>query len=114
MATATAAAALAGLVPCDPRAGDAACATRFIEGFGKRAYRRPLTPDEVGRLQAVHTSAGDFATGIRLVIAGLLQSPTNTGSSDSARYAAVHPPSTRISDPVTNDEALDARNRHAV
>jgi hypothetical protein len=66
---------LAKLVPCDPKLGDGACAARFIEGFGKRAYRRPLTTEEIGRLQAVHASGGDFATGVRLVIAGLLQSP---------------------------------------
>jgi hypothetical protein len=66
---------LAGLVPCDVKVGDAACAARFIEGFGKRAYRRPLTAEETARLQAVYASGGDFAGGIRLVIAGLLQSP---------------------------------------
>jgi Protein of unknown function (DUF1592)/Protein of unknown function (DUF1588)/Protein of unknown function (DUF1595)/Protein of unknown function (DUF1587)/Protein of unknown function (DUF1585) len=66
---------LAKLVPCEVAGGDAACAARFIESFGKRAYRRPLTQEETARLQAVYASGGDFATGIRLVIAGLLQSP---------------------------------------
>jgi hypothetical protein len=70
-----AAANLAALLPCDPNAGDAGCARRFIESFGRRAYRRPLTGAEIGLLEAVFTQGGDFATGIRLVIAGLLQSP---------------------------------------
>jgi hypothetical protein len=67
---------LATLVPCDLKVkGEAACARTFIEGFGKRAYRRPLTPAEVELLQGVYALGGDFASGIRLVIAGLLQSP---------------------------------------
>jgi hypothetical protein len=66
---------LKAILPCDPASGDAACARRFIESFGRRAYRRPLTPAEIELLQAVHASGGDFATGIRLVIAGLVQSP---------------------------------------
>jgi hypothetical protein len=71
-----AAANLAAVLPCDPRVGgEPACAKLFIESFGRRAYRRPLTPAEVDLLQAVYASGGDFATGIRLVIAGLLQSP---------------------------------------
>jgi hypothetical protein len=68
-------AGLAPLVPCDPRAGDAGCAAKFIESFGKRAYRRPLTTEEVQRLQSVYAAGGDFGNGVRLVIAGLLQSP---------------------------------------
>jgi hypothetical protein len=71
---AVAGANLATLVPCAPQ-GDAACAKTFIDTFGKRAYRRPLTADEAAHLQALYTSGGDFPTGIRLVIAGLLQSP---------------------------------------
>jgi hypothetical protein len=66
---------LAALVPCPPASGDAACARRFIEGFGRRAYRRPLTMAEAELLQAVHAAGGDFAGGIRLVIAAVLQSP---------------------------------------
>jgi hypothetical protein len=66
---------LADLVPCAPTAGDAACATRFIESFGRRAYRRPLEPPEVQRLQQVHAAGRTFDNGIRLVVEALLQSP---------------------------------------
>src|SRR5207244_13386956 len=39
---------LAAVLPCSPQPmGEAACATKFIETFGKRAYRRPLTPEEI-------------------------------------------------------------------
>src|SRR5262245_5634539 len=41
---------LAKLAPCAPPAGaEAACADDFIRRFGKRAYRRPLTPEEATR-----------------------------------------------------------------
>jgi hypothetical protein len=68
---------MGALLPCDPKAaaGEAACAKTFIESFGKRGYRRPLTAAEVGLLQMVYASGGDFPTGIRLVVAAVLQSP---------------------------------------
>jgi hypothetical protein len=66
---------LAALVPCDPAGGEATCAGKFIAGFGKRAYRRPLSQAEVARLNKVYLAGGSFAEGIRLVIAALLQSP---------------------------------------
>jgi hypothetical protein len=66
---------LAALVPCVPASGNATCAQQFIEGFGKRAFRRPLTPIEVERYKKVYTAGGDFTNGIRLVLWTLLQSP---------------------------------------
>src|SRR5712691_6965334 len=47
-------ASLPALLPCAAAAGDDACAQTFIRTFGKRAYRRPLTDDEVTRLTVVH------------------------------------------------------------
>ena len=76
---ATAALDLDALLPCDPAvAGQDACATEFIESFGKRAWRRPLQPAEVSRLEGVFTwgvDNGDFSTGIQLVMQAMLQSP---------------------------------------
>jgi hypothetical protein len=66
---------LTALVPCDPRAGDAACARSFIQRFGRRAYRRPLAPAEQARLEKVHAAGGDFAGGVELVVTAVLQSP---------------------------------------
>src|SRR5260370_37066357 len=34
-------------------------------------------------------------------------------SEDTASYVAIHAPSTTMSAPLTNDDAGDARNRHA-
>jgi hypothetical protein len=76
--------ALAALVACDRQAmGDAACAARFIDRFGSRAFRRPLAADEKARYVALYTNAvagaavagAAFGDGIRLAVEALLQSP---------------------------------------
>ena len=51
MASAT---AKAKVIPCT--ADTAACATQFIQTFGKRAFRRPLTSTEVSRFMALYTN----------------------------------------------------------
>ena len=70
---------LPALLPCDPaRAGEAACARAFVTGFGRRAFRRPLTAEEVTTYQALFEAGrrqADFATGARLVLQAMLQSP---------------------------------------
>lgn len=57
---------------------DAACAKQFVESFGKRAFRRPLTPDEVARYTAVYDKAAakgyGFKTGVEWVAFSMLQS----------------------------------------
>jgi Protein of unknown function (DUF1592)/Protein of unknown function (DUF1588)/Protein of unknown function (DUF1595)/Protein of unknown function (DUF1585)/Protein of unknown function (DUF1587) len=64
---------------CDPAVqGADACARGFIERFGKRALRRPLTPAEIERLSGVFDWGHreyDVSTGFQLVIQALLQSP---------------------------------------
>jgi hypothetical protein len=80
-----AAAKIATLVPCPTvpadAAGQADCAGKFITQFGRRAFRRPLTPDEVKDLQAVYTAHRDaeigyaFPDAIRAVVAAMLTSP---------------------------------------
>ncbi|WP_437942473.1 DUF1592 domain-containing protein [Sorangium sp. So ce341] len=87
-AEALAAEAVAGdlskLVPCDPAAvegqaeAEAACARRFIETFGRRAYRRPLAPEDVDRLMRAYDAGrtgGSLREGIEVVIRAALQSP---------------------------------------
>jgi len=73
------------LLPCEPGDGAAseqACAETFVRELGRKAYRRPLTDEEVGRWLDVYMSARDdeaigagFNEAIRIVIAGMLQSP---------------------------------------
>ena len=64
------------LMPCDEPS--AVCAGTFIEEFGRRAFRRPLTEDDRDRyLSLFVTAATDegFRGGVRWVIAAMLQSP---------------------------------------
>ncbi len=67
------------LIGCAPAAWDAACATTFLQSFGRRAWRRPLEAVEVTRylaLGAAQSAAyGTFADGVRAMASALLQSP---------------------------------------
>ena len=65
-------------LPTDP----AARARGFIEGFGLRAYRRPLTSAEVSTYEGLFGAAAPlfetldpFTAGVRHVVATMLQSP---------------------------------------
>ncbi len=66
-------------LPCDPATdGEAACAEAFIDTFGPRAFRRPLTEEERAMLLAQYDfgrDQEDFRLGIRMVIETALQSP---------------------------------------
>jgi len=68
---------LTAVAGCDPTAGDAACVASFIAGFGRRAWRRPLEPDELEAMQQVYTGTAEPgpADGVAGVVAALLQSP---------------------------------------
>ena len=65
------------LVGCEFSA--AGCVAGFIERFGRRAFRRPLEPDEVQRLQKVYdgvrAEAGNEETAVRAVVASVLVAP---------------------------------------
>jgi hypothetical protein len=70
-------AALVGCTPTGP--GDKACMTSFVQAFGRRAFRRPLTDDEVAGyvgLQSFAVEAGDFYAGVDLVVRAVLQDPS--------------------------------------
>jgi hypothetical protein len=75
---------LDALMPCKPLPTDAAaqdtCAVTFIGQFGKRAFRRPLTPDETSGLKAFYTAQrsanpSDWGAAIRVVVTAVLMSP---------------------------------------
>jgi len=70
------------LVPCkpaDPKRADDACARQFIEKYGERLFRRPLTESEIqARLKiasAGASQAGDFYAGLKLALTSLLAAP---------------------------------------
>ena len=65
---------LSSLLPCTTQ--DKACATDFIVDFGKRAFRRPLSVEEVQRYEALYDKAlveYDFNTGIEWIVFSILQ-----------------------------------------
>jgi hypothetical protein len=70
---------LSSWMPCDAaKTGEAACAQQFVTTFGRRAFRRPLASDEVGRYMALYTAGradGGFADGVELALEAFLQSP---------------------------------------
>jgi hypothetical protein len=72
-------ASMTTLLPCDPAAmGDDACAEEFFADFVPRAYRRPLEAGELDKVMSVYNAGkaeGDFANGVRVAIAAVLQSP---------------------------------------
>lgn len=70
----------AALVPCTPSgAVDSACAEAFLGDLAFRAWRRPVSAEELGRLVAVTEQAGeslgDFYEGVQFGVAAILQSP---------------------------------------
>lgn len=74
--------ALGRLIPVDAPTDPTARARAFIESFGLRAYRRPLTSEEVSQHLALFEQAPElvpdrepFAAGMLLVIRLFLQSP---------------------------------------
>lgn len=83
---------------CDPvKAGEDACAKTFVDAFGKRAYRRPLTAAESAALFALYTANrtnADFNNGVQAVIELVLQSAAflylpEIGSVDGKKDDAV-------------------------
>lgn len=62
------------VVPCKTQ--DAQCKAQFIKTFGKKAFRRPLTPAEVQRYEKLFAAGGgNFRDGARTVVEAMLQSP---------------------------------------
>ena len=69
----------ASLVGCST--ADDACRDSFLTNFGRRAYRRPLSAQELSRFQALFdqgadlvASGDDFRDGVQIVIEAILQS----------------------------------------
>jgi len=65
---------------CDPaKIGEAACAKQIAENLAHRAYRRPVTADDISRLMTFYNEGrldkGTFEQGITEVVAAVLASP---------------------------------------
>lgn len=73
-----AASTVAGRVtpPCRPATADRRpCAEQFVASFGRRVFRRPLSPAEVTRYAAVIVSAPDFDAGVKQAAEWMFSSP---------------------------------------
>jgi len=74
--------AFSKVVGCDPAAGNT-CRDSFIAGFGRRAFRRPLTDAEKTPLVAlfpqgatlIDGTADSFHKGVQIVLEAMFQSP---------------------------------------
>ncbi len=77
--TTRASARIGELATCAAGADEAGCARSFIQGFARKAYRRPLEPSEIEELLAVFTSGRalgyDYAKSVSLVVQAVLESP---------------------------------------
>jgi cytochrome c553 len=65
---------------CHPDKGDAAdvCAKKIMSSLAKRAYRRPVSDEDVNELMAYYNDGvkdGGFEAGIRAALTGMLASP---------------------------------------
>jgi hypothetical protein len=110
------------LVPCTPSGPtDTACLGSFVTTFGRRAFRRPLTADEVTRYTAVAAQAakdtGDAWQGLEAIASAFLQSPgflylTELGEPDpqnAGRYRYTsYEMASRLSYFLTNDTPDEA------
>jgi hypothetical protein len=71
---------IAGVLPCAATAPDASCAGQFLDGIGRRLFRRPLSDAErttyLGFFDTALAATGDFAQGIAWLTRGLIESPS--------------------------------------
>jgi len=105
------------LIPCDPKSGGAGCRIEFIRNFGRRAFRRPLEPEEIARYDALFKSQEDFSKGAQAVIEAMLQSPSfvfwmeQTSNAKWRPYATACRLSYFIWDTMPDNALLDAASR---
>lgn len=107
-----------GLIPCQPASkDDVACRTKFIQTFGRRAFRRPLDSEEVGWYQAIFKSQKNFLEGAQAVIEAMLQSPSfifwleETPNPKWKSYAKASRLSYFLWDTAPDDALLDSAAR---
>lgn len=88
-------------VPCDLAADTTtACVTQFVQEFGSRAYRRPLTTDEETALVNLYVMGRDGTSaerGLEMVLLAVLQSGSFLYLSDTGQSGAP----TATPDPAT-------------
>lgn len=76
------------LLPCAPDAVTQPCIEEFIRSLGARAYRRPLTDDDVARLWDVYDAGATTGplVGVETVVSAMLQSPNFLYHVENSNY----------------------------
>jgi hypothetical protein len=68
------------VLPCAGSAPDASCAGQFLDGIGRRLFRRPLSEAErttyLGFFDSALAATGDFAQAVGWLARGLIESPS--------------------------------------
>ncbi len=67
-----------GFLSCTPADADSACCHDFVDRFGAKAFRRPLTSEESGAFYEFCDTApgqGDLGAAVQLTVQAMLQSP---------------------------------------
>ncbi len=75
-----------GLIPC--KQTEPACAEKFVQSFGQKAFRRPLQKDEADRYVRLFRTQKQFLAGAQIVTEALLQSPGFLLRTDGAQSKA--------------------------
>lgn len=72
------------LIDCAP---SDSCRSQFIRTFGRRAFRRPLSPTEVIKYERLFTREPGFLKGAQLIVEAMLQSPNFLFHLEPGTYA---------------------------
>jgi Protein of unknown function (DUF1588)/Protein of unknown function (DUF1592)/Protein of unknown function (DUF1595)/Protein of unknown function (DUF1587) len=109
--------AFATILPCSATTADRACAEQFVTQFGRRFFRRPITPAEHDRYLAFFDSAlakSSFKSAIKWLTVGLIQSPNAIYRSeigtlaDGGRKLDAHELATELAYTYTDSTPSDA------
>jgi hypothetical protein len=76
-----------------PKADEAVCARKIVSNFARRAFRRPVTDEDVSPLMAFYKSGyaqGGFERGIRDAVTAILASPHFLYRAESGNAVGTH------------------------
>ncbi len=95
LATAVTGSALANILPCSTSSPNHACAETFLNQYGKRLFRRPLTTAEHDRYltffdASLAKSNLNFTLAMKWMLIGLVQSPNAIYRSEIGAVASDH------------------------
>lgn len=96
------------LIPCQPLE---ACRGQFIAQFGRRAFRRPLTAEEIGRYEKLLATQADWLAGAQVVVEAMLQSPHFLFHLEPGAYGVAARLSYFLWDTMPDETLLQAAER---